>query len=93
LAYIWGRALALEHNGKLYSCDHFVDKAHELGTIAQEDLVEMVDSGLQQVFGAAKPLITSAKVINSSKSYGTLSYGNARRTSQPSAGSGLYELL
>jgi uncharacterized protein len=26
-----GTALALEHNGDLYSCDHFVDRAHLLG--------------------------------------------------------------
>ncbi|MCF7933204.1 MAG: anaerobic sulfatase maturase [Spirochaetia bacterium] len=49
-----GRALALEHNGKLYSCDHFVDQAHELGNIAQQEFFEMVDSPRQSAFGEAK---------------------------------------
>ena len=28
-----GSALALEHNGDVYSCDHFVEPAHKLGNI------------------------------------------------------------
>ncbi|MGM0432692.1 MAG: anaerobic sulfatase maturase, partial [Spirochaetota bacterium] len=49
-----GEALALEHNGQLYSCDHFVDPEHLLGNIAQTPLAELVDSDEQKRFGTAK---------------------------------------
>ncbi len=49
-----GRALALEHNGNLYSCDHFVDPEHLLGNIADTPLTEMVDSEKQRTFGKMK---------------------------------------
>jgi uncharacterized protein len=29
-----GRVLVLEHDGAVYSCDHFVDPAHRLGNVA-----------------------------------------------------------
>lgn len=49
-----GDALALEHNGDVYSCDHFVDKAHLLGNIRDHHLVELVASERQRRFGEAK---------------------------------------
>jgi|APIni6443716594_1056825.scaffolds.fasta_scaffold22746_1 uncharacterized protein len=49
-----GRGLALEHNGDLYSCDHFVSPAHLLGNIARKSMAEMVDSPFQRAFGQAK---------------------------------------
>ncbi|MCI3273870.1 anaerobic sulfatase maturase [Streptomyces cylindrosporus] len=49
-----GRALALEHNGDVYSCDHFVEPAHLLGNIGQWHLLELVDSPRQREFGRAK---------------------------------------
>ena len=49
-----GRALALEHNGDLYSCDHFVEPAHLLGNIAETTMVELVSSPKQRAFGEAK---------------------------------------
>ena len=49
-----GRALALEHTGDLYSCDHFVEPAYMLGNIADHTLAEMVASPEQQAFGEAK---------------------------------------
>lgn len=33
---ICGKALALEHNGDLYSCDHFVYPQYRLGNILHE---------------------------------------------------------
>ncbi len=44
----------LEHNGDLYSCDHFVDGAHRLGNIADITLGEMIGSDPQRAFGARK---------------------------------------
>jgi uncharacterized protein len=52
-----GTALALEHNGDLYSCDHFVDEDHLLGNILKTPMVEMVGSERQQIFGASKAVL------------------------------------
>jgi uncharacterized protein len=49
-----GGALALEHNGDLYSCDHFVEPAHKLGNLQELPLASMVGSEQQRAFGAAK---------------------------------------
>lgn len=49
-----GRALALEHNGDVYACDHFVDPHHRLGNIMQTQLVELIAKPEQRRFGLAK---------------------------------------
>jgi uncharacterized protein len=49
-----GQALALEHNGDLYACDHFVEPKHRLGNIQDVPLVDLVDSTKQRQFGEAK---------------------------------------
>jgi len=49
-----GLALALEHNGDLYSCDHYVYPQNRLGNIMQEPLAELVDSEFQRHFGMRK---------------------------------------
>jgi len=49
-----GAALALEHNGDLYSCDHFVEPKHLLGNIAQHRMLDLVKSEQQRAFGNAK---------------------------------------
>ena len=49
-----GRAMALEHNGDLYSCDHFVEPDYRLGNIHKLPIVEMAESEQQQSFGAHK---------------------------------------
>ncbi len=49
-----GTALALEHNGDLYSCDHYVDPEHKLGNIATSHMVDLVASPQQVAFGRAK---------------------------------------
>ena len=49
-----GDALALEHNGDLYSCDHFVEPDHLLGNIVTTTMVELVRSPKQRAFGQAK---------------------------------------
>jgi len=49
-----GNAVALEHNGDLYSCDHFVDPEHLLGNITQTHMVELLASPAQRAFGDAK---------------------------------------
>ena len=49
-----GTAVALEHNGDVYSCDHFVAAEHLLGNIRATHLVELVASERQRRFGQAK---------------------------------------
>ncbi len=49
-----GQALAMEHNGDLFSCDHFVEPKHKLGNIQDIPLIDMVASEQQRRFGPAK---------------------------------------
>ena len=49
-----GNALALEHNGDLYSCDHFVEPAFLLGNIRERHMLELVASPQQRRFGQDK---------------------------------------
>lgn len=49
-----GRALAVEHNGDVYRCDHYVYPAHRLGNLRSEALTDLVDSPAQRAFGRAK---------------------------------------
>jgi uncharacterized protein len=49
-----GAALAIEHNGDLYSCDHFVEPDFLLGNIRQDHLIELVSSDKQRQFGRDK---------------------------------------
>lgn len=49
-----GEALALEHNGDLYSCDHFVEPEYKLGNILKERMATLVDLPQQRRFGLDK---------------------------------------
>jgi len=49
-----GRALAVEHNGDLYSCDHFVYPENRLGNIMDRSMASLMSSPQQSRFGAAK---------------------------------------
>jgi len=49
-----GSALALEHNGDLYSCDHFVEPDHLLGNIHDSPMADLVASPQQVAFGRHK---------------------------------------
>jgi uncharacterized protein len=49
-----GAALAIEHNGDLYSCDHYVYPRHKLGNVMNQSLGEMVNSPQQVSFGSDK---------------------------------------
>lgn len=49
-----GSALAIEHNGDLYSCDHFVYPEYHLGNVVENSLAELAGSSAQQEFGNAK---------------------------------------
>jgi uncharacterized protein len=49
-----GNALALEHNGDLYSCDHFVEPDYLIGNIQETHMIELVASDKQRKFGQDK---------------------------------------
>ncbi len=49
-----GFGLALEHNGDLYSCDHFVEPNYLLGNIKEENMLDLVGSDEQFKFGQDK---------------------------------------
>jgi len=49
-----GTGLALEHNGDLYSCDHFVEPDYLLGNIMEKEINELASSEKQYRFGQDK---------------------------------------
>ena len=49
-----GSALAMEHNGDLFSCDHFVYPKYRLGNVMDAPLGAMANSVRQVAFGRAK---------------------------------------
>jgi len=72
-----GTALAMEHDGEVYSCDHYVYPRYQLGNILNRSLGEMVNSEFQRAFGEAKAdtLPRTANVPSTGSS--------ARRTVRP----------
>jgi len=49
-----GSALAIEHGGDVYSCDHFVYPKYRLGNIMSDPLSSLARSTTQQDFGNSK---------------------------------------
>jgi uncharacterized protein len=49
-----GNGVALEHNGDLYSCDHYVEPDYLLGNIMKTPLKELVTGEQQRKFGNDK---------------------------------------
>lgn len=49
-----GRSLVIEHNGDVYTCDHYVYPKYKLGNISCDDLLGMSNKSLQSDFGVAK---------------------------------------
>ena len=49
-----GRVPVIEHDGSIYSCDHFVDINHRIGNITEERLDVIMDSAAQLHFGQSK---------------------------------------
>ncbi len=49
-----GDVPVLEHNGDLYTCDHFVDREHHLGNLLDTPLLDLLDSPVRVRFGRDK---------------------------------------
>lgn len=59
-----GKAAVMEHNGDLYSCDHFVKPGYKLGNINNKNILEMMNSKQQKEFGRAKKEKLNKKCLN-----------------------------
>ena len=49
-----GQGAAIEHNGDVYSCDHFVFPEYKLGNIHDSSLISMMYGSKQREFGESK---------------------------------------
>ncbi len=49
-----GKGLAMESNGDVYSCDHYVYPEYRLGNIAETPIAELAASAFQEKFGRDK---------------------------------------
>lgn len=49
-----GRAMAIEHNGDVFCCDHYVEEDYKLGNIHDLPILEMANSERQYEFGRDK---------------------------------------
>lgn len=54
MARTCGHAAVIEHNGDLYSCDHFVFPEYKLGNIRRRTIFDMMNSPAQFKFGQDK---------------------------------------
>lgn len=49
-----GRGVALEHDGNLYACDHYVYPEYRLGNVSEANLRVLLDTPQQERFGRGK---------------------------------------
>src|SRR5512135_3339782 len=49
-----GRAVAMEHDGSVFACDHYVYPEYRLGNVLTNDLAHMVESSIASGFGPHK---------------------------------------
>ncbi|WP_271270913.1 anaerobic sulfatase maturase [Aliamphritea hakodatensis] len=59
-----GGGVVMEHNGDVYSCDHYVYPEYKLGNAYETTLESMALSAEQQAFGAAKYETLPDKCLN-----------------------------
>ena len=51
---ICGKGVAIEHDGSVYACDHYVYPEYRLGNVLEDSLADLVLSERQESFGYAK---------------------------------------
>ncbi|RKX89069.1 MAG: anaerobic sulfatase maturase [Spirochaetes bacterium] len=49
-----GNAMAIEHDGSVYSCDHYVFPEYRIGNVMEEELSDIVSNPIQLKFGKDK---------------------------------------
>jgi uncharacterized protein len=52
-----GQCMVIEHDGSIYSCDHYVYPEYQLGNILKDNPVKLLNKKEQKEFGAAKELL------------------------------------
>ncbi len=61
---ICGKGLAMEHNGDLYACDHYVYPEFKIGNVNEMKLADMALSKHQEHFGYSKDFTLPVKCRN-----------------------------
>ena len=64
-----GRSVAVEHNGDLFSCDHYVEEEYRLGNIKALSYAAMLDGPAQTTFGRDKRTKLPGKCVKCSIRY------------------------
>jgi uncharacterized protein len=59
-----GRVAVVEVDGSVYSCDHFVNEGHRIGSVFEGNLARIVDSDAQTRFGREKKEGLSQKCLS-----------------------------
>jgi len=59
-----GRAVVVEADGRVYSCDHYADELHLLGDIHDKELLGLVNQTKQYEFGDKKKMTLTKKCID-----------------------------
>ena len=77
----FGLALALEHTGDVYSCDHFVEPRYLLGNITDSHLIDLVASKQQRQFGLDSA--TPCRATVASATFASPATEASRRTVSP----------
>ncbi len=72
-----GKGVALEHDGSVYSCDHYVNSEFYLGNIHKKDLAHLVFSSRQQSFAFKKHKDLADDCLHCP--HGTLCWGQCPR--------------
>jgi len=64
LAPCCGQNMIIEHNGDVFSCDHFMYPDYRLGNILDDSLKSMVESRKQMEFGTSKKMNLSRHCLS-----------------------------
>ncbi len=75
--HLCGKGVALEHDGSVYSCDHYVNPEYYLGNIHKDTLKNIVFCARQQEFAFKKQKMLAQECLQCS--YGTLCWGQCPR--------------
>ncbi|MGD8109263.1 anaerobic sulfatase maturase [Vibrio sp. TRT 17S01] len=62
-----GDNLVMEHNGDVYSCDHFVYPEFKVGNLTQQEYPDLIETKVQQQFSNRKPIGTQQHCLGCSQ--------------------------
>lgn len=64
MAETCGNVLVVESSGEIYSCDHFVDRKHRIGSVLEDSFQQILSSPFQRDFGLKKKTALGQKCLN-----------------------------